>query len=185
MWALWGLDRGWDQGWACGQICFNSSRDIKACGPVDTLCLLSAPESGGRGGTGAERPTGEAGPALRWGGSAQGDVHPALPDGPQRARHPGCLQTPNQDQTQSSLTGHWSQLSSQSQVSRPSRRPRGGRSPSSLSGPHSTGLVSEERDLCPPQISARRLQCQGGLAAFPPVRFSLFLDVSLRVGAAL
>lgn len=41
LWALWGLDRGWDRSWACGQICFNSSRDIKACGPVDTLCLLS------------------------------------------------------------------------------------------------------------------------------------------------
>lgn len=30
---------------------------------MDTLCLLSAPESGGRGEAGA---TGEAGPALRW-----------------------------------------------------------------------------------------------------------------------
>lgn len=47
--------------------------------------------------------------------------------------------------------------------------------PTPLSGPHSTGLVSEERDLSPPQeISARRLQCQGGLAAFPSVRFQTF-----------
>lgn len=143
------------------------------------------PAPGGGGGAGAERPPGEAGAALRWGGSARGDVRPVLPDGPQRARHPGCLQTllTRTNPGHLLITGH-TVIPKPRYVDHP-RDPW-------LQEPHlhrgaRTALVSEERGLCPRHETAAGRQTNASEASLPflPSICSLFLDVSLCVGAAL
>lgn len=105
-------------GLGCGQICFHSSCDIKAHGPVGAYCLpLPSPGQEDKGQCGSRVPHWRSWPSPPAGEALLGEIFALCFQMDHKEQDILDVEkhSPHKDQPMRSLTDHWSRLLSQSQ----------------------------------------------------------------------